>query len=368
MTTRRTQSARPQEQQAGNENATRPAAVVREPAARGGRAVQAAWDRLAGAVAEALAVLSADQVLVLSSKRRGYFVELAALGPDGVHAEAVSNVWLRPKHALDAQQMTRLAALGWSAPTVSRAAIDAFEEADEDAERPVGTSNHFRDWAAPAPFAAIATLAVTTLREVYGIRRPEQLEYVAFAPGPREILLPSLGIPNLPMEEDDEDESDHVHANELLRPENPAQLQEAVIEALKSCTDLEDPAVDEDGDIPLRYGSSLIILRVADDAPFVMLASPLLTGVAASPEVNDAVNELARSHRQVRFYHANGTVHAALDLIGDPFVPDHLEAALAVMGRLCDELGPDLQHRLGGSTAFEAETHSRPRRRKHRYN
>jgi hypothetical protein len=335
-----------------------------------GRGTEAAWARLDRALAETLAALGSDRCLVLSAKRRGYFVQVLALGDEGVRAEAVSNAWLRPRHALDAQRLSRLAALGWSAPTLTRAEFEAFDGNDESVTPPAGSTNHVRTWEHPAPFAAIAALVLATLREVYGIRRPDQLEYTAFGPGPREILLPSLGLECLPFDNGDEEDGacGHEHADHLLRPEDPAELLSALVDALKACTELDEPTVDEDGDIPLRYGSALIVLRVADDAPYVMMASPLVTGVPPSAELHDTLNELSRTHRLVRFYHADGTVHAALDLVADPFVPDHLEAALAVMGSLCDELGPELQHRLGGTTAFEPKRHARPRRRKQRYN
>ena len=116
------------------------------------RGVAAAWERLARAVAEALAVLAEDQCLILSAKRRGYFVQLVSLGADGVHAEAVSNSWLRPKNALDAQQAALLGTLGWAAPNVTRAQIDAAEKADDDEERPTGSSNFFRRLGRPRAF------------------------------------------------------------------------------------------------------------------------------------------------------------------------------------------------------------------------
>ena len=350
----------------GRKKAGTPAGSAGAPTA--GRGDLAARQRLARAVAEALAVLAEDQCLILSAKRRGYFVQLVSLGEDGVHAEAVSNSWLRPKHALDAGQTALLGTLGWAAPNVTRAQIDAAEKAGDEAERPTGSSNFFRDWDGPAPFAAIAELVMTTLRGVYGIRKPEQLEYVAFAPGPREILLPTLGIGNLPLDDEDDEDAGHVHESDLLRPEDADELREALLEALKSFTDLADPSVDEDGDIPLRYGSALLILRADSEAPYVGLVSPLLTGVAPSAELHEALDDLMRSNRQVRFYVATRTVHAAVDLIADPFVPDHLGATLAVMGRLCDETGRELQHRFGGSTAFEEEPGARPKRRKIRYN
>jgi len=330
---------------------------------RHGTATAEAWSNLAAAVAGTLAALVDEQCLVLSGKRRSCFVQFLSLGDRGIHVEAASNEWLRRKEALDRAAMARMRALGWIAPTLTRRQVEALEEDDET---PAGCSNFSRDWAAPTPFAEIAASAITALREVYGLRRPGQLEYVAFAPGPREILLPTLGLDNLPLFDAEEDED--AHEPEVVTPESPAELQRAVVEALRSFTDLDEVEIDEDGDIPLRYGSALISLKVPDDAPFVELLAPVLLGVEPSPELYATLGELSRTHRQVKFYLFKSTVTATLELVADPFVPAHLAAALAVMGRVCDETGRDLQQRFGGRTAFETEPATRTRRRRIRYN
>ncbi len=318
-----------------------------------------AWTRLEERLAEAISALAAGQCLVLSAKRRGYWVHLVAGGHAGVHAEASSSAWLNARDALDAAQVARLRQLGWADPAATREEVEAAEETLDR------SSNFSRDWRAPAPLAEVAALSIATLREVYRIRRPGQLEYTAFGPGPKEILLPTLGIDHLPLPDE---ETEHAHRPELVQPESREELFQAVADALRSHTDLDEVVVDEDGDVPLRYGGALIFLRVADDAPYVELFSPVLTGVEPSLELYQALNELTGHQRQVGFYYAGGIVYAALDLVADPFVPDHLTAALAVLGRLCDDTAHELKQRFGGATAFEEKPRRKSKRRTTRYN
>jgi hypothetical protein len=328
-------------------------------ASRSGPTDSLAWTRFTAAVAGALSVLDAGQCLVVSGKRRSSWVHLVVGAHGGVYAEAAANAWLKTRDTLDTTRLARLRELGWAEPAATR---EEVEESEETLDR---SSNFSRNWGGPAPLAEVAALVTATLREVYGLRRPGQLEYTAFGPGPREILLPTLGIANAPLPDE---ESKHTHEPELVQPESREELFAAVIEALRSYTDLDDVAVDEDGDIPLRYGSAVIFLRVGDDAPYVELFSPVLKGVEPSLELYKALNDLTGHHRQVGFFTTGGAVYASLDLIADPFVPDHLGAALAVLGRLCDDTGHDLQHRFGGSTPFEQEPRKRSKRRKDRYN
>jgi hypothetical protein len=316
-----------------------------------------AWRQFAADVATALSVLSEGQCLVLSAKRRGAWVHMV-IGEEGsVYAEAASNEWLKPREALDADALARLGELDWQAPTATREEVEA---ADEALYR---TSNFSRGWRGPAPLEAIAEVATATLREVYGLRRPSQLEYTAFGPGLKEILLPTLGIDNAPLPDDDPD-----HAQHFLEPESREELFDAVTEALQEYVDPAGIVVDEDGDIPLRMGKALIFLRVADDAPYVELFSPLVEGVESSPELYAAVNEIASRNRQVKAFLSGETVFAAIDLVADPFVPDHLSGALAVLGRLCEDVAPELLQRFGGRRPIDKAPARRTRRRRHRYN
>jgi hypothetical protein len=316
-----------------------------------------AWVRLSTSLAEALSALGEGQCLVLSAKRRGAWVHFVVGGSGGIYAEAASNEWLKPREALDRNRIARMRELGWSDPAATR---DEVEASDETLDR---SSNFSRGWRGPAPLAEVAATAIATLREVYGLRRSSQLEYTAFGPGLKEILLPTLGLDNAPLPDED-----HEHEHSLLEPENRDELFLAVSEAIQEVVDPDGIVVDEDGDIPLRMGSALIFLRVADDAPYIELFSPLVKGVEPSLDLFAALNEISRHNRQVAAFIAGDSVFASLELIADPFVPAHLNAALAVLGNLCEEAASELQQRFGGRRPFDEAPRKRSRRRRVRYN
>ena len=65
-----------------------------------------------------------------------------------------------------------------------------------------------------------------------------------------------------------------------------ADLKPVVETALKQLLNLTDIAYDEDGDIPIRFGSAMVYLGLVDGhPPIVQLFSPVLWGVAASPDL-----------------------------------------------------------------------------------
>ena len=99
-------------------------------------------------------------VIFIGDADRGYYIQFAgARGEDGLHAEAVGNKWLDAASALDAEQLSRLDALGWFEP-------------DEDCP------NHYRRWTAstPADRQAIAREVVRTFADVYGVPPDAPLE------------------------------------------------------------------------------------------------------------------------------------------------------------------------------------------------
>ena len=72
-----------------------------------------------------------------------------------------------------------------------------------------------------------------------------------------------------------------------------ADLKPVVETALKQLLNLTEIAYDEDGDIPIRFGSAMVYLGLVDGhPPIVQLFSPVLWGVAASPDLILAVNDI----------------------------------------------------------------------------
>jgi hypothetical protein len=135
---------------------------------------RAAWHTFEQALMGALTNLDEDEYLIVSSKKANHFVQFMAEGSFGLRSEAVSNVYLTAGAKLSSNASSALVALGWHAPTSGREEGDGPSPADID-----GSSNFFLDSAHPIDYASLARLAVATLRQVYRIGHPGELEYSA---------------------------------------------------------------------------------------------------------------------------------------------------------------------------------------------
>lgn len=148
----------------------------------------AAWQELERRLADTLSDLSEDEFLVIEQKVSNRFVQFAAQGRYGMRVEAVANTFLPPAEHLSNQSIASLLSLGWHAPTYD---LDKVSK-----EPPDGSPNFFLDAASPVPFERLAALAVTTLRDVYGVDHPGQLQYVATSleDDEMDIRFPSLRL------------------------------------------------------------------------------------------------------------------------------------------------------------------------------
>lgn len=131
-------------------------------------------------------IFQEDEFLVLSSKFVNYFVQFAAQGHFGMRIEATSNVYVAPpEDVLSANAYSAMAKLGWKSPT----GVPGSEPRDPD-----GSPNFFLDLALPLDFRRIAGIAVDTLRHVYRIQHPGQLQYKSFDSSGVEIRFPTLRL------------------------------------------------------------------------------------------------------------------------------------------------------------------------------
>jgi type III secretion system-like peptide-binding chaperone len=151
----------------------------------------AAWEEFQRQLALVLPDLSEDEYLVLTCKRTNQFVQFMAQGGHGMRAEAVGNEFLDSAAQLSNESVARLVAMGWHAPTYALKVKPATEE-----EPPDGSPNFYLDAGAPVPYGDLAALAVKTLREIYRVGHPGQLEYAAISLGDEglSIRFPSLGL------------------------------------------------------------------------------------------------------------------------------------------------------------------------------
>lgn len=146
-----------------------------------------AWTALAGAIATCLKELEEDEFLVIAFKRANYFVQFAAQGSFGMRAEASCNSFIEPEASLIDEQYAAMARLGWQRATELLAESGVSED-------PNGSPNFFIDLVAPVNNAVLGQLAVTTLRTVYGIKHPGDLQYSSFGEGGQSIRFPTLGL------------------------------------------------------------------------------------------------------------------------------------------------------------------------------
>lgn len=275
------------------------------------------WESLRLGLAASLDCLERDQFLILKTRGpAGYYVQVAHGGSEGVRAEAVSNRFLTGWERLDATAEARLHRLGWQPPV-------------EVGDGPV---NWWRCFDNPLPVQEIAELAVNTLVKGFDIPRVDCLVYKAFSSSGADIILPTLGV------ERDSDSS------EVLT------LEAQVDAALRRLLEVDEVSYDDDGDVPIRSGESMLYVRTVDDSGLVAVFCEMLRGVTKSLSLLDAVNEMNTGLPFARAMVVDIGVMIAAEVEPGPELERSLARAIDTVALAADEWGPKLQERFGGST------------------
>lgn len=289
------------------------------------------WKAFADRLAAALPALGEDQSLIVAVESRPRFVQFSGSGAEGLRAETVSNAYLAAADQLSDDQVAVLIAAGWRRPTHAPDANDS----DKD---PVGSPNFFADFEVPVPFDEVADLAVRTLAEVFEVPHPDLLEYDAF-----EITGSPISFPGLCRRQaqrpDSTAEADHAFAQALLA-------------AIREVTGMGELEFDEDGDVCLPWWSQVFFVRRLSKTPFLRIWSPLLAGIAETPEMLKQINLLNAGAGLVRYSVYDGVVFAEADVPADPIVVKHVDLALRGFYGATDGVDVMLQRQFGGRTAF----------------
>ena len=295
-----------------------------------------AWSRFQARLADHLAEMGDEDMLVIDAEvadddldGAAPYVQFAGFG-DGsmVRGEVSSNNYLAEPYALDEERVARLTALGWHLPTVG----PGQPEGD-------GSGNFFTDL--PLTEAdRLAVMAVKALREVFGVAHPAFLVADGLGEDPDAPLPPSDSAP--------------VERDEPLAimPESAEHLRDLVDEALTPLFG-SAPQHDDDGDIPVPWGSSLVFVRVDDEVPVVQLFGFVVDGVKDLERAAFEVSVLNRDFRFIKFLLVEDRVMARIHLPAWPFVPEHLRSMLTGMSAQLDQIDEDLVARVGGTRAFE---------------
>lgn len=298
-----------------------------------------AWAQMHGRLVSALSRLAPAELLRIELPSAydeatlagaAPYLQFIGYGEGRVRGELSSNHVLDERHRLSDTQGHALLELGWGAP-------------DSD---PRDQDHNFWIDAEGDGLTDLAEASVAAIRDVFGVPHPSFLiasDLNGDAGGPAELL----GLPRLTPESTSTTDDEPLS----IVPTDHDHLVELVDAALAPVVG-GPPAHDDDGDIPIRSGSAIVFVRVADDGPFIELFSPVLVDVEGTPLALERISQLNRWVRFVSFGWDGGTVHASMHLYGHPFVPEHLWHAVAVLTSVADRLDDELRLGLGGRAFF----------------
>ncbi|HSE70688.1 MAG TPA: hypothetical protein VLA97_08010 [Nocardioidaceae bacterium] len=297
------------------------------------RSTARAWSRFQARLADHIAEMQDDDVLVIDVEAAeepgdgaAPYVQFCAFGGGMVRGEVSGNTYLAEQHRLSVSQRELLEWLDWSPPA-------------PEGNGGEGRGNYFRDVALNEA-DRLAVMTVRTLREVFGVAHP------AF------LAADGLGAPL--------DEPPDVPGADPEEPQEPLAVAPADADDLRGFVDAalvplfgDVPEKDEDGDIPVPWGSSLVFVRVNDDVPMVELFGVLADDISDVERARIEVGILNRDVRFIKFLLIDRRVIAQVQLPAAPFAPEHLRTMLVAMSHKLDQIDDDLVARIGGRRAFE---------------
>ena len=307
------------------------------------RSMAQAWSDFTGRLAEVISMIDESADLTIrsasASDSRAPFVRLSSPALLTVRAEAAANAVLGPGYQLSPQQLEVLRAGGWQEPAdgAGSFAIEGSQDAADD----------------------IAQAVVGALRDVYGVPHPAFLDPDQLAeiltPGPAAIegsdgttmVTKSTEVTELPT-------GPRGTAYAAILPVDRDHL-DALVEAELAATLGHPPVRDEEGDIVIRVGSTLLFLRAADDAQEVVLFSAVVHDVDGRSRAAEVINDLNVEARWVKFQLVRDRVFVTTSVPARPFVPAHLHQAVRVMSDVADGVDEELAAKLNGRTTFGSD-------------
>ncbi len=293
-----------------------------------GRAAAQAWREFQAGLADRLAELGVDDVLIVDvlagtepDGGAAPYVSFCAWGEEMLRGEVAGNQVLGSPYELDAVGERALLDLGYGAPTYAP---------DEEAD---GGSLNFHIDVVRSAADRLAVMSVRALREVFGVAHPALLSGDLVEAAPREPDAAERA-------RTDEEAAAFPYGGE-------EELTELVDAALTPYFG-HPPRHDDDGDIPVDLGDTVLFVRVCETVPVVELFACVAVDVQDLDRATFEINVLNRDIRYVKFRLVGDSILADLHLPAWPFAPEQLRAMLAVMTGAIEQVAEDLQARVGG--------------------
>ena len=186
----------------------------------------------------------------------------------------------------------------------------------------------------------LAVTIVRVLREVTGVVHPSFVSLWGPEPGAQPTQDPLA----------------------LVFPEDRDELVEVVDATLAEVIG-QAPSKDEDGDVPIVCGESVVFVRVRHDIAVVEVFSEVVVDVANTQAALFELNILNRDSPGPTFALRGDRVVVRSRIAGNPILPAELRRVVDAMCAMVDQTARDLVARIGGHT-FLGEPPAKPDGRK----
>lgn len=135
--------------------------------------------------------------------------------------------------------------------------------------------------------------------------------------------------------------------------EPPTSLTEWLCWAVAQVLEVEQVCQDPDGDIRIRYGSTMCFVRGIEDPPSVRLFAPMVIDVPRTPALLEDLNDINLNITVGRVVHTPANeVLFSLELYGEQLTVEIVRASLDAATTIADHFDHQLQSRFGGKTLY----------------
>jgi len=310
------------------------------------RALDDAWGSYRSHLADRIVTLAVDDQLVLETTGdadeadgRVPFVQCQAVaGPDGpvVRCEIPAALHLPPRRRLTDADRTRLLAQGWTRPP---AAVEPSLFGDED--EPTLVVEKAPRWA-----DMLAAMMVSVFRDTWNVPHPSFLALQH---------LGDDGAPDPAQPADDAPAPIALDRHVAIRPRDTEHLREVIAMTLADMYG-QIPERDSDGDIVLRFGSALALVIANESTPEVQLWAPLVRDISGRTRASELITDLNRRWPYLRFALYEDRLRVMIDMLADPFVPQHLADMVEHLGDFLSGVDEEFATHFGGQLHFPTAT------------
>ncbi len=133
----------------------------------------------------------------------------------------------------------------------------------------------------------------------------------------------------------------------------PTSLTEWLGWAVAQILEVDQVNRDPDGDIRIRYGSTMCFVRGIEDPPSVRLFAPMVIDIPRTPALLEDLNDINLNITVGRVVHTPANeVLFSLELYGEQLTVEIVRASLDAATTIADHFDHQLQARFGGKTLY----------------